>query len=80
MSCSVKEADMEFELHLERFDGKRIWTRFQAESVDKAWANAASFYGKYKAVLVMFNLTEIQNQGGDLQAEREKFLTPVGKS
>lgn len=48
---------MEFELHIERFDGTVEIKVFRQETLGAAWAHAARFMGQYKCVIRMINKT-----------------------
>jgi hypothetical protein len=51
---------MDFELHLLRHDGKIDIKTFKRETLDAAWAYAASFMGEYQSVMKMLNKTAVR--------------------
>lgn len=51
---------MDFELHLERFDGTVHIENFRRESVAAAWVYAITFMGQYKCVIKMLNMSAVR--------------------
>lgn len=51
---------MDFELHLERHDGTIQIEVFRRDTLDEAWAHAASFMGEYKCVIKMLNKSAVR--------------------
>jgi hypothetical protein len=51
---------MDFELHLEKFDGTVEVKSFRRETLAEAWAHAITFMGQYKCVVKMLNKTAVR--------------------
>lgn len=51
---------MDFELHLEKFDGTVEIKLFRRETLDAAWAHAITFMGEYKCVVKMINKSAVR--------------------
>jgi hypothetical protein len=51
---------MDFELHLERFDGTVEIKLFRRESAAEAWAHAITFMGTHKCVVKLLNKTAVR--------------------
>jgi hypothetical protein len=66
--------EIEFELHLERWDGGRDVKTFKRAGVNEAWEYAATFFPEYKAVDFMLNLNAIRETGGEVDVVRAEWL------